>query len=74
MLAFAIHIPWLPPEKQTVEDGRKQIGRIMGKLLGDKSELNFDDYRVTRTEQWGQSPAGNNVKMATYRFSAVTGV
>jgi hypothetical protein len=67
-----ILMPGLSEENQTVEEGRKQIGKIMGKLFGDKSELIMDEFKVARLEERGKSEAGNDQTLYRYTFSLVS--
>jgi hypothetical protein len=66
-----LEVPGLSPEKQTVEDGRMQIGKTMGKLFGDKTELAVDEFRIAKQERTEKNTAGNDQKMIRYTFSLV---
>lgn len=69
-----LEIPGLPEDNQTVEEGRKQNGRVMGKLFGDEQELVFDEFRVQKDEETIRSLAGNEHRLIQYRFNLVNPV
>jgi hypothetical protein len=65
-----IDIPGLSEDKQAdVEAGRKQLGMIMGKLFGEKTELPVEDFRVAKTEETATTDQGNPQIMKRYTFS-----
>ena len=68
-LSEEIPMPGLPPDKQTPEEGRKQIGRIMSKLLGEKTELLFDQFRMVREKAKVFTSAGNDEMLNRYTFT-----
>jgi len=60
----------LAQDKQAdVEAGRKQVGMIMGKLFGEKSELTVEDFRVVKHEQPSTTDHGNAQLLKKYTFS-----
>ena len=67
-----IEIPGLPADNQTVEEGRKQIGRMMGRLFGEATELDFDEFRVVKQEERGSTIAGHTQTLNRYTFSMAT--
>ena len=67
-----IEIPGLPADNQTVEEGRKQIGRMMGRLFGEATELDFDEFRVVKQEERGTTIAGHTQTLNRYTFSMAT--
>jgi hypothetical protein len=66
-----IEMPGLTPDKQTVEEGRKQIGRILSKLFGRGTELAFDEFKVVKTEATSRTMTGNEQRLNRYTFSLV---
>jgi hypothetical protein len=70
-----IEIPGLPADKQNVEEGQKQVGRILGKLFGkEKSELTIDDhYKVVKGERISTTMTGNPQTLKNYTFSLIGG-
>ena len=67
-----IEIPGLPADSQTVEEGRKQIGRMMGRLFGEATKLDFDEFRVLKQEESARTMTGNPQTLNRYTFSMVT--
>ncbi len=67
-----VEMPGLPPDNQTVEEGRKQIGRIMSKLLGDSAELLFDQFRLLREQERAPNSAGNAQTLNRYLITNAT--
>jgi hypothetical protein len=67
-----IEMPGLAPDKQTVEEGRKQIGRIMGKLFDEKTDLTFDEFKVVKREETTKTMVGNPQKLIRYTFTLNT--
>ena len=69
-----IELPGLPAEKQTREEGLKQVGRIMSRLFGeDRNELIIEEFRVVRRQMTSASEAGNTQTLKTYTFSLLSG-
>jgi hypothetical protein len=66
-----IEIPGLAPDKQTVEEGRKQFGKVMGKLFRDSNEIAFDEFRLMKTEGRTTTAAGNDQTLNRYTFNMV---
>ena len=64
-----IDMPGLTADNQTVEEGRKQIGRIMSKLLGEKTELLFDQFRMVREKEKVFTSAGNDQMLHRYTIT-----
>ncbi len=63
-----IEMPGLSQDMQTLEEGRKQIGRIMSRLFGEKTELCFDEFRVGRDQERALTSAGNDQTLNRYVF------
>ncbi len=61
-----IEMPGVSPENQTVEEGRKQIGKIMGKVLGDRPEINLGEFILRRDQEKVFTPAGNDQMLNRY--------
>jgi hypothetical protein len=66
-----IEIPGLAPENQTTEQGPRQIGKLLGSLFGESQELDFDEFRVARRQEWSRSEAGNSIALNRYTFSLI---
>ncbi len=66
-----VEIPGLPEDNQTVEEGRKQIGRIMGKLFAEAEEVSFDEFRVVKEQEKGLTSAGNEQVLTRYQFNLI---
>jgi hypothetical protein len=65
-----IEIPGLGEEKQTdVDTGKRQLGTILGKLFGARSELMVENFRVTKTEHETTTDQGNQQTLKQYTFS-----
>ncbi len=65
-----IAIPGLSDDKQTDADaGKKQLGTIMAKLLGQKSELTVEGFCVEKTEEMGRTEGGNDQTLKKYTFT-----
>lgn len=61
-----IEMPGVSPENQTVEEGRKQIGKIMSKVLGDRPEINLGEFILRRDQEKVFTPAGNDQMLNRY--------
>jgi hypothetical protein len=67
-----IDIPGLSVDKQAeVDAGRKQLGMIMGKLFGEKTELTVEDFRVAKHEEIATTDQGNPQMLKKYTFSII---
>ena len=67
-----IAIPGLSEGKKDDSDsGKKQLGTIMGKLFGDRSELTIEDFQVAKNEDNSRTDQGNLQTLKKYRFSLV---
>ena len=67
-----IEIPGLPADNQTVEEGRKQIGRMMGRLFGEATDLDFDEFRVVKEGERARTGSGNPQTLNRYTFGMIT--
>jgi hypothetical protein len=67
-----VEIPGLSEPKQSdVDAGKKQIGTIMGKLFGEKTELAVEDFQVTKSEENATTDQGNLQVLKRYTFSII---
>jgi hypothetical protein len=64
-----IEIPGLSAENQSVEEGRKVVGKIMAKHFENTNELGLDEFKVLREERSEKSEMGNSQKIFRYVFS-----
>lgn len=65
-----IEIPGITDNhRDDAEAGRKQIGKIMARLFGDKAEITIEGIAVTKHEEAGNNVAKNWQKFKTYVFS-----
>jgi hypothetical protein len=69
-LEHGIELPGLTADKHGLEEGRKQIGRIMGKLFGQSDELLVDEFKVTKQDTMSRTMTGNDQKLTRYTFSS----
>jgi len=63
-----IEMPGLSADKLTQEEGKKQFGRIMKNLFGDKNELDLDEFTVERAGVVARTMVGNNQALYRYTF------
>ena len=67
-----ITIPGLNEDSQTdVDAGKRQLGTVLGRLFGDKTELTVEDFRVAKREDNVANDQGNLQSMKKYTFSIV---
>ena len=52
-----------------MEEGRKQIGKIMGKVLGDRPEINLGEFILRRDQEKVFTPAGNDQMLNRYTMA-----
>jgi hypothetical protein len=63
-------IPGLAEDRQAeVDAGKKQLGTIMAKLFGEKTELTIEGFRIVKTEEPATTDQGNAQTLKKYRFS-----
>lgn len=68
-----IEIPGLSNDKQAdVEAGRKQVGIILARLFGEKTELAVEGFKVVRTEESATTDHGNAQTLKKYTFSLIS--
>jgi len=68
-----IAIPGLSDNLQADTDaGKKQLGTIMARLFGDRSELTIEDFHVAKIEENATTDQGNPQTLKKYRFSLVS--
>jgi hypothetical protein len=66
-----LEIPGLATDKQTLENGRQQVGKIMGKLFETANERNVEGYRVRKTETQESTANGNAQPVKRYTFTTI---
>jgi len=67
-----LEIPGLSEDKQAdVDAGRKQMGTIMGRLFGAKSEVKVEGFMVTKGEEIAHTDQGNPQTLKRYTFGLV---
>ena len=67
-----IMIPGLAEDKQMdVDAGKKQVGVIIGKQFGDRSELTVEEFRITKHEETATTEQGNQQILKKYVFRVV---
>jgi len=65
-----IEIPGLSQDKQAeIDAGRKQMGTILGRLFGTKSEIKVEDFKVVKVEETAHTDQGNPQVLKKYTFS-----
>ena len=67
-----IEIPGLAPDSQhDVEAGKRQVGLVLGRIFGEASVKQVDEFTVTKTEETATTDAGNPQTLKRYSFAVV---